>query len=46
MPEVRQRLAELSVEPVGSNAIDFAATIRSDIANWAPVVKAAGVKTE
>lgn len=46
MPDVRQRLAELSVEPVGSSAADFAATIRSEITKWAPVVKAAGVKAE
>ena len=46
MPDVRQRLAELSVEPVGSSAADFAATIRSEITKWAPVVKAAGIKAE
>jgi tripartite-type tricarboxylate transporter receptor subunit TctC len=46
MPEVRQRLAELSVEPVGSTAAEFGATIRSEIVKWAPIVKAAGVKTE
>lgn len=46
MPDVRHRLAELSVEPVGSTATDFAATIRSEITKWAPVVKAAGIKAE
>lgn len=46
LPEVRQRLAELSVEPVGSSAAEFEATIRSEIVKWAPVVKAAGVKAD
>jgi tripartite-type tricarboxylate transporter receptor subunit TctC len=46
MPEVRRRLVELSVEPVGSSAAEFAATIRSEITDWAPVVKAAGIKAE
>jgi tripartite-type tricarboxylate transporter receptor subunit TctC len=46
MPEVRQRLAELSVEPVASTAAEFAVTIRSEITKWAPVVKAAGIKTQ
>jgi tripartite-type tricarboxylate transporter receptor subunit TctC len=46
LPEVRQRLAELSVEPVGSSASEFEATIRSEIVKWAPVVKAAGVKAD
>jgi tripartite-type tricarboxylate transporter receptor subunit TctC len=46
MPDVRQRLTELSVEPVGSSAQEFEATIRSEIAKWGPVARASGVKLE
>lgn len=46
MPDVRQRLTELSIEPVASSAAEFEATIRSEIVKWAPLVKAAGLKAE
>jgi tripartite-type tricarboxylate transporter receptor subunit TctC len=46
MPDVRQRLAALSIEPVGSSSAEFAAVIRSEIVKWAPIVKASGAKVE
>ena len=46
LPEVRQRLTELSVEPVGSTAAEFDAIIKDEITRWAPIVKASGAKLE
>jgi tripartite-type tricarboxylate transporter receptor subunit TctC len=46
MPDVRQRLADLSIEPVGSSGAEFGAVIRSEIVKWEPIVKASGAKVE
>ena len=42
-PELRERLAALGADPVGSAPDEFAALIKEDIARWAKVVKASGV---
>lgn len=44
--EVRARLAALGTEPTGGSAAEFGATIRADIARWAKVVEAAGIKID
>jgi tripartite-type tricarboxylate transporter receptor subunit TctC len=46
MPDVRQRLEGVGFELVGSTPDEFAAYIRSEIAKWAKVVKASGVRLE
>jgi tripartite-type tricarboxylate transporter receptor subunit TctC len=43
-PDVRQQLTAMGLEPVGNSAPQFAATIRAEIAQWAKVVKQAGIK--
>jgi tripartite-type tricarboxylate transporter receptor subunit TctC len=45
-PEVRERLAGDGGEAVGNSAQEFRAHIQSEIAMWAKVVKAAGLKPE
>jgi len=45
-PDVLQRLAALGYEPLGGTPEQFAATIKSDLAKYAAVVKAAGIKAE
>jgi len=45
-PEVVKRLAALGYEPIGSTPAQFAATIKSDIAKYAKIVKAAGIRVE
>jgi tripartite-type tricarboxylate transporter receptor subunit TctC len=45
-PDVAKRLAELGIEPVGNSPEDFASFIRSEIARWTRVAKAANVKME
>ena len=46
MPAVRERLAALGVDPVGSSPAEFAAFIRDDYARWQKVVADANVKVE
>jgi tripartite-type tricarboxylate transporter receptor subunit TctC len=41
--DVMQRLNALGYEPIGGSADDFAATIRTDIAKYAEIVKRAGI---
>jgi tripartite-type tricarboxylate transporter receptor subunit TctC len=42
-PAVRARLEAAGAEPVGSDAATFAAHMKSELARWEPVVKAAGL---
>jgi tripartite-type tricarboxylate transporter receptor subunit TctC len=45
-PDFQERLARDGIEPVGGTPEAFAAQIKSDLARWAQVVKAAGIKPE
>ena len=45
-PDLTERLAALGADPVGSTPEQFAALIREDIARWAKVVKASGVRLD
>ena len=45
-PDVRQQLAAMGLEAVGNPQAEFAATVRSEIKQWADVIKRAGVKAE
>ncbi len=42
--DVRQQLTAMGLEPIGNASVQFAATIRSEIAQWAKVIKQAGIK--
>lgn len=44
LPPVREKLATQYMEPVGNSPQAFRAVIDSEIARWAPVIRAAGVK--
>ena len=44
--DVRQQLTSLGLEPVGSAPGQFGAKIRAEMAQWAQVVKQAGIKAE
>jgi tripartite-type tricarboxylate transporter receptor subunit TctC len=46
MPEVRERLAGLGLEVVGSTPEQFDAFVRAEIAKWAKVVKANNIKAD
>lgn len=45
-PEVRQRLADMGFEPLGSTPDEFAASVRAETPRWAELIKAAGVTME
>jgi tripartite-type tricarboxylate transporter receptor subunit TctC len=45
-PDVRQQLTALGLEPVGDASAQFAATVRSELKQWAGVVKRAGIKPD
>lgn len=42
MPEVKEKLAQLGATPIGGPPERLEAHIRSEIAKWAPIVKASG----
>jgi len=43
---VRERLGKLGASPIGSSPEQFETKIREDYEKWAPIIKAAGIKTE
>jgi tripartite-type tricarboxylate transporter receptor subunit TctC len=45
-PELIAKFSELGIEPVGSSPEDYDTLIRTEIARWAPVVKASGAKAD
>ncbi|MBK6007934.1 tripartite tricarboxylate transporter substrate binding protein [Ramlibacter ginsenosidimutans] len=45
-PELRQRLADLGAQPVGSSSAEFTQFVRSETAKWGQVVKASGIHVD
>ena len=45
-PDVQQRLASLGYEAIGGSAEQFSATIKADIAAYARIIRAAGIKAD
>jgi tripartite-type tricarboxylate transporter receptor subunit TctC len=45
-PDVRQQLTAIGLDPVGNSSAEFTASVRSEIKQWADVIKRAGVKAE
>jgi tripartite-type tricarboxylate transporter receptor subunit TctC len=46
LPEVRQRFADLSVEPGGGSAAQFASFNQTELLRWAQVVRQSNIKLE
>jgi tripartite-type tricarboxylate transporter receptor subunit TctC len=46
LPDVRERLAALGLEPVGSSPEQFDAFVRSEIAKWAKLIKDNNIKAD
>ena len=45
-PEIRERLRNQGMEPVGDTPEAFDAFIKSEIAKWSKVVKQSGIKPD
>lgn len=45
-PDVRDKLLGLGADPVGNSRQEYAQFIQNEIAKWAKVIKAAGIKAE
>ena len=46
LPDIREKLDGLGVEPIGNTSAEMAEWIRKEIAKYGPVVRAAGIKAE
>jgi tripartite-type tricarboxylate transporter receptor subunit TctC len=46
LPDVRQRLADASLQPVGNTPEEFGNVIRSEIEHWTKVAKELGIEPE
>ena len=45
-PDVREKLQGLGADPVGNTPDEYTAFMKNEIAKWAKVIKAAGIKAE
>ena len=45
-PDVRQKFLNIGVEAVGSSREDLAATLKSETAKWAKVIREAGIRLD
>jgi tripartite-type tricarboxylate transporter receptor subunit TctC len=46
LPEVRERMASLGIDPVGNTPAELGAILKADLEKWTAVAKSAGVKAE
>jgi tripartite-type tricarboxylate transporter receptor subunit TctC len=46
VPDVREKLLALGIEPVGSTPGEFGEHLKNEIARWTPIIAKAGVKPE
>ena len=45
-PEVRERFAQMSIDPVGSSPAEFSKFLRDEVDKWAKVIREANVKID
>jgi tripartite-type tricarboxylate transporter receptor subunit TctC len=46
LPDLRAKLADLGLEPIGNSPDEFSALINSEIPKWAKVIKETGIKPD
>ena len=46
LPESKERLSSLGLEPMGGTPDDFARDMRAEGEKWAKVIKAAGIRAK
>lgn len=45
-PDVRERMLAGGLEPVGNAPVEFAGYLRAEVAKWAKVIRAAGIRVD
>jgi tripartite-type tricarboxylate transporter receptor subunit TctC len=45
-PELRERFAQLGIDPAGTTSAEFTAYLKDEVAKWAKVIKEANVRVE
>jgi tripartite-type tricarboxylate transporter receptor subunit TctC len=45
-PEIKERFAQLGIEPVGNTSAEFTKFLKDEVAKWAKVIKEANVKLD
>ena len=45
-PEIKERLAQFGIDPVGSTSAEFSVFLKNEVAKWAKVIKDANVKID
>jgi tripartite-type tricarboxylate transporter receptor subunit TctC len=45
-PDTKERLAALGLDPVGNSPDEFGEQIKVEVAKWATVIRAAGIKAQ
>ena len=46
LPDIRERLAALGIDPVGNTPAELGAVVRADIAKWTAVARSANIKAD
>jgi len=46
MPDVKEKLVSLGLDPLISTPEQFAAIIKADLVKWAKVIKEAGIRAD
>ncbi len=46
LPDIRSRLATMSMTPAGGSPADMAAFVKAETARWGEVIRAAGIKVQ
>jgi tripartite-type tricarboxylate transporter receptor subunit TctC len=46
IPDVRKKLMDIGLEPVGNSPAEFAAIVRGDYEKWGQVIRKAGIKLD
>ena len=46
VPDVRQQLTAMGLEPIGNSSEEFNRLVRSEIKQWGDVIRRAGIKQQ
>lgn len=46
LPDVKERLPQIGLEPVGSSSAEFGRTVRDDLEKWTAIIREIGIKPQ